>query len=176
MNAPSILQSGDARKFRIFRARESVDPTDTMIADNPTSYDKTGLATIVDGATVKVLFEDQAVGISLTYTWFKANFPLPRHSHNVDCLYYIVSGQIQMGSEVLKAGDGFFVPADSLYSYQAGPDGVEVVEFRTAVLFDIKFRTPEAVWKSISQIADLNREAWHIQPPPTAARRIAGAE
>jgi hypothetical protein len=41
-------------------------------------------AGIEEGQAVKLLFS--APGFSLTYAWFKSGFPLPRHSHNSDCL------------------------------------------------------------------------------------------
>ena len=65
-------------------------------------------AGFLDGATVKKLFD--IPGFSLTYVWFKPHFPLPRHSHKQDCLYYIIAGKIKLGTEWLGAGDGFFLP------------------------------------------------------------------
>ena len=43
-----------------------------------------------------------------------------------------------MGSQVLDAGDGFYIPGDHAYGYRAGPEGAEVLEFRHATSFDIK--------------------------------------
>ena len=43
-----------------------------------------------------------------------------------------------MGSQVLEAGDGFFVPSDAPYAYEAGSEGVVVLEFRTATSFGMK--------------------------------------
>jgi len=88
---------------------------------------------IAPGSAVTPLFAQRTPdGMSLVHAWFGPNFPLFRHSHPKygDCLYYIVAGSIVMGSRVLKAGDGFFVPNGAPYKYQAGPDGVEVLEFR----------------------------------------------
>ncbi len=88
---------------------------------------------IAPGSVVTPLFFQQgADGMSLVHAWFGPHFPLFRHSHpkHGDCLYYVVSGQIVMGSRVLRAGDGFFVPNGMPYKYRAGPEGVEVLEFR----------------------------------------------
>jgi mannose-6-phosphate isomerase-like protein (cupin superfamily) len=63
-------------------------------------------------------------GFSLVHVWFKANYPLPRHSHDSDCMYYVISGEAHMGNQVLRAGDSFLVPADAPYVYTGGPDGV----------------------------------------------------
>ncbi len=62
------------------------------------------------GQVVKVLFGDpEAGGMSLVWSWFAPNFPLPRHSHSADCLYYVTKGELHMGRQVVKEGEGFFV-------------------------------------------------------------------
>lgn len=71
-------------------------------------------------------------GMSLVHVWFGPDFPLFRHSHPRfgDCLYYVIAGEVVLGSQRLGPGDGFFVPNEMPYKYKAGPDGVEVLEFR----------------------------------------------
>jgi hypothetical protein len=88
---------------------------------------------IAPGVTVTPLFAQRVKGgMSLLHVWFGPHFPLWRHSHPGlgDCLYYVISGQAIMGSRVLGAGDGLFVPNGLPYKYRAGPEGVEVLEFR----------------------------------------------
>ena len=47
------------------------------------------------GQVVKVLFGDpEAGGMSLVWSWFAPDFPLPRHSHSADCLYYVTKGEL----------------------------------------------------------------------------------
>jgi hypothetical protein len=91
------------------------------------------------GQTIKVLFRqsEEEGGFSLVCAW-KSHFVLPRHSHDADCLYYVVAGTAVIGNRVLTAGDGFFAPGRAPYRYSAGPDGVEVLEFRHARSFDMK--------------------------------------
>src|SRR5690606_20778947 len=72
-----------------------------------------------DGSLTKVLFA--MPGFSLVYAWFKSGYPLPLHSHNADCLYYIISGSIRLGTEDLGKGDGFFVGCDVPCAYTPGP-------------------------------------------------------
>jgi quercetin dioxygenase-like cupin family protein len=117
---------------------------------------------IADGQRVEVLFKgDGPDGFSLVYSWFGAGFRLPRHTHNADCLYYVLSGEIIMGSRTMKKGDGFFVRADAPYAYTAGPEGAEVLEFRTATSFDMQILDQTAErWKPIVAAATANREAW----------------
>src|SRR5207248_6087020 len=100
-------------------------------------------------------------GFSLVYARFGAGYRLPRHSHSADCLYYVLSGEAIMGSRVLKAGDGVFVKADAPYAYQAGPEGVEVLEFRAATSFDIQvFDQTVERWKPIIEAAVANHDQW----------------
>ncbi|MBW2498729.1 MAG: cupin domain-containing protein [Deltaproteobacteria bacterium] len=78
-------------------------------------------------------------GFSLVSLDFPPGAMLPRHSHSADCLYYIVSGGIEMGKRELGPGDGFFVPADQPYGYRAGSEGVLLLEFRHSCAFDTIF-------------------------------------
>ncbi len=86
------------------------------------------------GSAEGVLFADPAgteeKGLSLIWLRLGADYHLPRHSHSRDCLYYITAGEIRLGHQTLSAGEGFFVPADAPYTYIAGPQGAEILEFR----------------------------------------------
>lgn len=126
-------------------------------------------AGFAEGNVVKTLFSRP--GFSLTYAWFKSGFPLPLHTHNADCLYYIVAGSLQLGTETLGAGDGFFIGAGKAYRYTPGPEGVEVLEFRSEEDFDIKFlaRTLPA-WAKISDAIRERRPGWETETPPSGLR------
>ena len=127
---------------------------------------KAGDAGDANGQVVKTLFSRP--GFSLTYAWFKSDFPLPPHTHNADCLYYIVAGSLRLGSEHLKAGDGFFVGAEKAYSYTPGPNGVEVLEFRTEEHFDIKFLVKSASnWAKIIDKVSAKQADWSQETPPS---------
>lgn len=119
------------------------------------------------GLVSRVLFadapseNDSADGLSLVHAWLAPHYDLPPHTHDGDCLYYIVSGSLLLGKRTLGAGDGFFVPKNSPYRYTAGPEGVEVVEFRTAVKFDYQYAdADETRWKERLQYATDHREEW----------------
>jgi quercetin dioxygenase-like cupin family protein len=114
------------------------------------------------GQRVRVLFKDEDPdGFSLVHAWFGPGFRLPRHSHSSDCLYYVLAGEAHMGSRILKAGDGFLVLADAPYVYTAGPEGVEVLEFRHATTFDMKIRDKTLEqWKPIIEAVRANGEHW----------------
>lgn len=169
MNERAIAE--ETTSFAIFRARDA-DPGMTMMSQEPaTPVEQEGgrrmmEAGVHDGHDVKVLFSTG--GFSLTYAWFKSGYPLPRHTHNVDCLYYIVSGSIRMGKEELGAGDGFFIGADVPYTYTPGPAGVEILEFRAANMFNIKVMANNpAYWERALEAVKEHRPAWATEQKPS---------
>ena len=120
------------------------------------------LSPIAAGTRTEVLFLGEGSGgFTRVRARFQTGYRLPRHSHDSDCLYYVVAGSVVMGSLVLQPGDGFFVPADAPYAYEAGPDGVEVLEFRHATKFDIDVRDQTVErWEPIVAAAAANQEQW----------------
>ena len=167
----SVKTTGGYQIFRTSTA-PSLDETAHMEVRDMTPEMEAGIgaaleAGFAEGNVVKTLFS--APGFSLTYAWFKSGFPLPLHTHNSDCLYYIVAGSLQLGTESLGAGDGFFLGADKAYRYTPGPEGVEVLEFRTQEDFDIKFLAKTLpAWQKISGVISERRSAWADEQPPSS--------
>jgi quercetin dioxygenase-like cupin family protein len=169
------------RGISLFRAKDAVDLLDTDLMSAPEMSPETSAAMQASfaagyeaGAQTKVLLRqcEAEGGFSLVTLWFKPEFPLPRHTHNVDCLYYVLSGSAIMGRQTLRAGDGFFVPGGAPYQYSAGPDGVEVLEIRHGVEhFDIKI--PDARLETMLAMTELARthcDEWeHMDISPTMA-------
>jgi hypothetical protein len=121
-----------------------------------------------EGQETRVLF--QAPGFSLIHAWFKPAFPLPRHSHNVDCLYYIAAGSLWLGDQELGIGDGFFVPADVPYTYLPGSQGVEVLEIRQKTHFSlVGHANTVRYWKKAIATIEGNRESWRTTERPSTA-------
>jgi quercetin dioxygenase-like cupin family protein len=167
----------DRSRFAIFRDRDapSLDETGMMQA-KLSEEAKTGSTQLVesgvlDGSVVRQLFRHAGEdGFSLVHVWFKPNYHLPRHSHDADCLYYVLSGEVIMGSQVLAAGDGFYVPLDQSYGYRAGPEGVEVLEFRHSTSFDIRIDEKPEVFGRILQTVKDNRTKWAADTVPPSRR------
>jgi hypothetical protein len=125
-------------------------------------------AGLTDGNYTKILFD--APGFSLAYVWFKPHFPLPRHSHKQDCLYYIVDGSIRLGKESLGAGDGFFLPGGTPYTYGIGPEGVQMLEIRHCGEIDYRsFSHTLAWWDKAEKAIRDNHAAWQTIAPPRPA-------
>ncbi len=153
------------RGMRIFRKDDAPLLLETGMMSMPT-MEPDASEQLVEWATnggqvVKVLFGDpEGSGMSLVWSWFGPAFTLPRHSHSGDCLYFVHRGEVHMGNTVLGAGDGFFLPADAPYAYSAGPEGVEVLEFRGVCSFDMQITESLARWDHIVEVSRANAERW----------------
>jgi hypothetical protein len=152
--------------FTIYRAAEApaliesgcITPTPMsgIPLEGLTSVLKAGYS---DGEEIKVLCN--IPGFSLVYSWFKPGFPLPLHSHNADCLYYIVSGSLRLGTEDLGPRDTFFVPCDVPYTYKVGPEGLEILEFRHETHFNfVNLAKGQPFWDRAVKAVEENREDW----------------
>jgi hypothetical protein len=160
------------REFEIFRAKDAPTLTEegcmTIVPFDPAAL--VGVAKLMragfgEGESVKVLVN--IPGFSLTHVWFKKDFPLPLHSHDADCLYYIVAGSLRLGTEELGPRDCFFVPADVPYGYKPGPDGVELLEFRHANAFNfVNHAKGKAFWDKALAAVSANQEEWKAAKMP----------
>jgi quercetin dioxygenase-like cupin family protein len=123
------------------------------------------------GGLNKVLYRDgDTDGMSLVWVYFAPHYVLPRHSHDGDCLYYVLAGELRMGNQVVPAGDGFFVPADAPYGYTAGADGVEVLEFRSKSRFGMRVGESIERWQQIVTATIERRDDWAAAANDRAAR------
>jgi mannose-6-phosphate isomerase-like protein (cupin superfamily) len=114
-------------------------------------------------------------GFSAVLVWGKPNYPLPRHSHMSDCMYFIISGSATMGKRTLRPGDSFFAPDGAPYQWTAGPDGVEVLEVRHNVELigtDMTETSPDEV-ERYREVIVANRDRWAAMDvsPTFAANR-----
>ncbi len=116
------------------------------------------------GHVVKTLFR-QPDGMSLVWSWFGPGYALPRHSHSADCLYFVIAGEAHLGNRVVEAGAGFFVPADAPYAYTAGPEGIQILEFRDVAEFDMKITESIPRWDRIVEIVRANKDDWQAAAP-----------
>lgn len=173
MTSKAPVRDSIGLPFTLFRARDAMDydeagvmhgaPVTTAQAEGAEALVRGGM---LDGSTVKLMFSRP--GMSLTYAWFKSGFPLPRHSHDADCLYVIIAGALRIGTEELGPGDGFFVGSEVPYTYEPGPDGVEVLEIRTSESFDIKLLANNtAWWGKAAERLEAQKPGWPEQTPPS---------
>ena len=168
------MEQQDTSKFRIFRATDGKGLMEancmTVMPLSPTAragLDKAMENGMNDGEEIRVLVN--VPGFSITNVWFKHGYPLPLHSHNTDCMYYIVAGSIKLGTEELGPRDSFFVPSDVPYTYTPGPEGVELLEIRSETSFDFQnFSKGQAFWdKAVESVVE-NRKDWISAERPKA--------
>ena len=166
------MAAEEGKKFTIFRAEDAPSLADAgCMTFEPFKEQVLPLlgqvqeAGVFEGEQARVLFS--MPGFSLTHVWFKTGYPLPPHSHDADCLYYIIAGSIRLGTETLGPRDGFFVPADVPYSYTPGPQGVELLEFRHATSFNfVNHANGTAFWEKALETVKANKEAWATATMP----------
>lgn len=160
-------------RFAIYRGGDAIDfdASGAMSPPEPGTFDPDSVQALVDagiyeGSDNDLLFS--GAGMSLARVWFKSGYPLPRHSHDCDCLYYILAGSLRIGTEELGPGDGFFVGNSVPYTYEAGPQGVELLEFRNATEFGIRLLGANARWgaKALETVQE-RRAHWQDEVPPS---------
>ena len=169
---PRQNRTESASGFSIFHYRDGTEPTEAGAMSvepgdqaNFPLIERCVEAGALDGAESRIVFSGH--GMSLVHVWFKPNFPLPRHSHDSDCLYYITAGSLRLGTRELTVGDGFFLPAGVPYTYTAGPAGVELMEFRNRESFDYRDLNAPAFWVRALAAAQANHEVWKTAPRPS---------
>lgn len=166
------MSTTETPKFQIFRAADAptLEQTDVLVPEGITDDIRQGLrkmrdAGIQHGSFAKILVN--IPGFSLAYAWHKSGYPLPLHSHDSDCCYLIIAGEMRVGGETLGKGDGMFVPANTSYTFQTGEEGVEFIEFRHANAWNIvfKYRRQES-WDEAAAIARERSEGWKTEKQP----------
>lgn len=166
------MSGSQPERLTLFDFVDAVPLGDTDMMSMPTLTDPSvGPETFMEwaasaGHVVKVLYRGEGDdGLSLVWSWFGPNYTLPRHSHSADCLYYVVRGEARLGNRVVVAGSGFFVPADAPYAYSAGPEGIEILEFRQATDFDMVISEKAPRWQAIIDGARAHADAWAQEAP-----------
>lgn len=162
------------RTFQIFRAKDAPELMESgcMAIAPITPQQREGVMKAVgagytEGDVVSVLV--QMPGFSLTHAWLKKNYPLALHSHDSDCMYYVIAGTTRVGTEELGPRDSFFVPANVPYTHKPGPDGVEILEIRHATQFNfVNLSKTAAFWEKASETIAANLDDWKVARPPSA--------
>lgn len=162
----------DTPRFQIFRAKDApgLMEAECMSVEPFTPIQRAGMdralaAGYLEGDEIQVLC--QLPGFSLTHVWFKEGYVLPLHSHDCDCLYYIIAGSLRMGTEELGPRDSFFIPSGVPYTYKPGPDGAELLEIRQAASFNfVNLAKNEGFWDKVVEQTSQHREAWKSAKRP----------
>lgn len=170
MNASSDIQASErpAKQLKFFRRHEGPPAGDyfDVVPNSPAAEDglaKVGEAGIGDGAKFNMLY--MGPEFTLLQSQMKPGYPLPLHTHDTDCLYFISRGSMKFGDVELFAGDGVFLPARTPYRVIPGAEGVEFIEFRPAAeRYDMQLiASNPAFWaKALTSVSE-NRADWQTQ-------------
>ena len=58
-----------------------------------------------------------------------------------------------------------FVPAGAPYAYSAGPEGIQILEFRNATAFDMQITEKLDRWDRIVEVVRENKDTWAEAAP-----------
>ena len=64
------------------------------------------------------------------------------HAHDTDEIIYVVGGAMRVGNRLLKPGSSLFVAGKTMYSFEAGPEGLQFLNFRPRK--DLSYILPNA--------------------------------
>jgi quercetin dioxygenase-like cupin family protein len=59
------------------------------------------------------------------------NYVGQQHAHSRDEIIAVLEGELEFGARTLTAGAAVSVPADTLYGFKVGPEGVRFLNFRS---------------------------------------------
>ncbi len=158
--------------FQIFRGADAPELMESgcMSVEPFTDVQRAGMDKLVangylHGGETRILCD--LPGFSLAHVWFKEGYPLPLHSHDSDCLYYIIAGSIQLGNDEYGPRDTFFIPAGVPYTYKPGENGVELLEFRHEPHFNfVNLAKAPAFWEKAAEMVSANSAGWRDAKPP----------
>jgi mannose-6-phosphate isomerase-like protein (cupin superfamily) len=158
--------------FTIFRAADAPELMEAkcMTVEPFTPVQRAGMDKMlangyIEGGETRIL--TNVPGFCITHVWFKKGYPLPLHSHDADCMYYIVAGSIRLGTEELGPRDSFFIPTGVPYTYKPGPDGVELLEIRHEPHFNfLNLAKGEAFWAKAAETCEANHIDWKTAKMP----------
>lgn len=160
-----FTRAGDAKSHTPRKQRGAVDPDFVLHPAIERGMRMMREDGNVGGATALTLFSSPTMSVS--YVWFKSGYPLPIHSHDVDCYYQVIAGSMQVGSEDLGKGDGVLIPAGAPYSVTPGDEGVEFFEFRTSPDYDTHYRAKtDAYWDRVSETRRTRKAIWAQEQAP----------
>jgi quercetin dioxygenase-like cupin family protein len=65
---------------------------------------------------------------------YPPNAHIPAHTHDAPQVVVVIRGSIFQGRREIKAGNGYYTPANVRYAVTSGPEGVSVLEVRRCTL------------------------------------------
>ena len=79
---------------------------------------------------VRVYFAGGLSNLQMFEAALEPNCGPEPHAHHEDEIVYVLEGEMRFGRRVLGPGDCAHIPAYTLYSFRAGPQGLRFLNFR----------------------------------------------
>ena len=128
---------------------------------NPPALDQMMNWGLSGGNVAKVLFKDGGEdGMSLVWSWFGPDYPLPRHSHNADCLYYVVAGEARHGQPHRRRGRRLLRARRRALRLHRGPRRHPDPRVPQRRQFDMQITEGLDRWDRIMEVVEEKSEAW----------------
>lgn len=70
---------------------------------------------------------------------FPPNAMINPHAHEENEIIFVLAGELRLGNDILRAGSSVAVGGDTIYAFQAGPEGLEILNFRPRI--DLTYMT-----------------------------------
>jgi len=160
-------------RMKIFRAQgeplaEDMMHPEALDAEGAAAYAQAAEAGMHQGHEIRCLYRSPMPdGPSLCRMWLKSGFVTPRHRHDTNCMYYVLAGELRLGNAVMAPGEGVYVPQGTVYSIEAGPEGLDLLEFRTDTRFNVEYTgNDDAFWGHFLGAVAANAAEWPDQPRP----------
>jgi quercetin dioxygenase-like cupin family protein len=80
--------------------------------------------------TTRMYFPGGPDSLQMFEVWVEPNCGPSAHAHQEAEIIYVLEGELHVGRRVLTAGCAVHIPALTLYSFQAGPEGLRFLNFR----------------------------------------------
>lgn len=71
---------------------------------------------------------------------YAPNAEVQLHAHEADEIIFVRSGLMYAGNRALHPGDSIYIAGHTFYKFRAGPDGLQMLNFRPRE--DVSFLTP----------------------------------
>lgn len=83
-----------------------------------------------DTQEVRVYFEGSADSPSLAEVRAGPDKPTVPHAHEVDEIVYVLEGSLHVGDRAYGPGCAIHVPANTMYAFRVGPEGVRYLNMK----------------------------------------------
>lgn len=80
--------------------------------------------------SVRVREPGTASGPQLIELRYEPNAEIQLHSHDEDEIIFVRQGEIRLGNKLYGPGTSIFVAGQTLYGFTAGPNGLQILNFR----------------------------------------------